>query len=121
MSEEGEIERLRKQLKDLKTQNDAELLLKDAEIRSKDDEMRSKDAEMRSKDAEMRSKDAEMRSKDAEIRSKDAELEYFKAQLVTPRLSESRVDLSAEVTEAAQDSTTTSTNLGSNFSHESFF
>lgn len=86
MSEEGEIESLRKQLKDLKTQKDAELLLKDAEIRSK-----------------------------------DAELESLKAQLVTPRLSESRVDLSAEVTEAAQDSTTTSTNLGSNFSHECFY
>ena len=95
MSEEDEIESMRKQLKDLKT----ELLVKDAEIRSKD---------------------AKIRSKDAEIRSKYAELESVKAQLVTPRLSESRVDLSAEVTEAAQDSTT-STNLGSNFSHECFY
>ena len=89
MSEEGEIESLRKQLKDLKTQKDQ--------------------------------KDAELLLKDAEIRSKDAEIESFKAQLVTPRLSESRVDLSTEVTEAAHDSTTTSTNLGSNFSHECFY
>jgi hypothetical protein len=92
MMSEGEIESLREQLKDLKTQKDAELLLKDAELLLKD----------------------------AEIRSKYAELESLKAQLVTPRLSESRVDLSAEVTEAAQDSTATSTNLGSNFSHECF-
>ena len=99
MSEEGEIESLRKQLEDLKTQTNAELLLKDAELLSTY---------------------AEIRSKDAEIRSKDAKLESLTAQLVTPRLSESRVDFSAEVTEAAQDSTTTSTNLRSNFSHECF-